>query len=217
MGNNTVQSENAAGKLITITLLFSLIYAVVRYHVFGGVEWKDFPFYILNKALALSGFILVAYNFSFAPLKNLGVKIPESWLNARNILAMTGFLLILIHALMSFLLFKPEVYPQFFESDGTLTLIAGISMLGGILGFVVLWMMNITFQSYMREDKSFVTFITSRAFLLWALMLGGIHLFFMGYEGWLNPSGWHAGIPPVSLIAMLFFVIGYGANLLGRK
>ena len=217
MTNKSSTEANAASMLIFTTLLFSLLYVVIRYHIFGGVEWKDFPFFILNKAFAFSGFILITYNFSFGPLKNLGAKIPNSWLNARTTLAMTGFLLILIHALMSFLLFKVEMYGKFFEVDGTLTLPAGISMLGGILGFVLLWMMNITFQSYMREDKTFVTFITSRKFLLWALTFGGIHLFFMGYEGWLNPAGWHAGIPPVSLVAILFFIIGYGANILGRK
>lgn len=217
MKNDPLHSQNAAGKFITITLVFSLIYVVLRYHIFGEAPWKDFPFLILNKALSLTGFILLTYNFSFGPLKNIGVKIPESWLNARNALAMTGFLLIFIHALMSFLLFKPEIYGKFFESDGTLTLMAGISMMSGILGFVALWMMNLTFKTYMRDDKSFVTFITSRTFLLWALVLGGVHLFFMGYEGWLNPSGWYAGIPPVSLVAMFFFVIGYTANLIGRK
>jgi len=214
---NEKEQQVSTQKIIGATVLFALLYVILRYHIFGGVGWKDFPFFILNKAFAFAGFILITYNFSFGPLKNLGVNIPASWLNARTVLAMSGFLLILIHSLMSFLLFKPEMYGKFFESDGTLTLTAGISMLGGVLGFVLLWMMNITFQSYMREDKSFVTFITSRTFLLWALILGGVHLFFMGYEGWLNPAGWHAGIPPVSLVAMLLFVIGYGANILGRK
>ena len=214
---NSIKSENSAGKIIAITMLFSLAYVVTRYHIFGGVPWKDFPFYILNKALALGGFILITYNFSFGPLKNFGIKVPDSWLNARNILSMTGFLLVLIHALMSFILFRPEIYGKFFEKDGTLTLMAGISILGGILSFVILWMMNLTFQSYMREDKAFVDFITSRTFLLWAFTLGGVHLFFMGYSGWLHPSLWHAGIPPVSLVAMLFFIVGYTVNILGRK
>ena len=39
----------------------------------------------------------------------------------------------------------------------------------------------------------------------------------MGYEGWLAPSTWHGGIPPVSLAAFAFFAVGYLANLLGRE
>jgi DMSO/TMAO reductase YedYZ heme-binding membrane subunit len=71
------------------------------------VPWKDFPFFILNKGISLSAFILLTFNFSPGPLKNLGVNVD--WLNARRALGMTGFLLVLIHALMSFMLFKPSI------------------------------------------------------------------------------------------------------------
>jgi Na+/proline symporter len=69
----------------------------------------------------------------------------------------------------------------------------------------------------LREDKTFIQFITSRKFLLWAMVLGAVHLVFMGYQGWMTPSGWHGGIPPISMVAIAFFVVGYAANLLGRK
>jgi hypothetical protein len=69
----------------------------------------------------------------------------------------------------------------------------------------------------MREDKAFIAFITSRKFMLIALLLGALHVFFMGYEGWLNPAGWNGGLPPISLVAFNFFLVGYVINLLGRK
>ena len=214
---NDNAKPSSAGAIILITLIFGLAYAVVRYHIAGPVPWKDFPFFILNKGLSLSAFLMLTCNFSFGPLRSLGVKVPEGWLNARKALGMTGFLLVLIHALMSFMLFSPDVYGKFFEPDGTLTLLAGLSMLGGVLAFVVLWAYNLSFQTHLREDKAFIGFITSRRFMLWALILGGVHLVFMGYEGWLNPAGWHSGIPPVSLVAFAFFVIGYVVNLIGRE
>ena len=214
--NNDVK-KNSAGRIITIVLLFSIGYAILRYHIVGPVLWKDFPFFILNKGISLAAFILLTCNFGFGPLNNLGVKVPEGWLNARKALGMTGFLLVLVHALMSFMLFSPTVYAKFFETDGTLTLLAGLSMLGGVLAFVFLWGYNLSFQTHLREDKAFIQFITSRTFLLWALLLGGVHLVFMGYQGWLNPSSWHGGIPPVSLVAIVIGVVGYIANLLGRK
>ena len=217
MNEQVSDTKNSAGSIIAVVILFSIGYAIVRYHIVGPVAWKDFPFFILNKGISLAAFILLSCNFGFGPLNNLGVKVPEGWLNARKALGMTGFLLVLIHALMSFLLFTPDVYGKFFEADGTLTLLAGLSMLGGVLGFVVLWGYNLSFQTHLREDKAFIKFITSRTFLIWALLLGGLHLVFMGFEGWMNPSGWHGGIPPVSLVAIAFFLVGYTANLLGRK
>ena len=208
---------NSAGPIISLVLIFGLAYAVLRYHIAGPVPWKDFPFFILNKGISLSAFILLTCNFGFGPLSNLGVKVPESWLNARKAMGMTGFLLVLIHALMSFLLFTPAVYAKFFEPDGTLTLLAGLSMLGGVLAFVVLWGYNLSFQTFLREDRAYIRFITSRKFMLLALLLGAAHLFFMGYSGWLKPAGWHGGLPPISLVAFVFFAVGYVVNLLGRE
>ena len=90
-------------------------------------------------------------------------------------------------------------------------------MLGGVLAVVVLWGYNLSFQTHLREDKAFIQFITSRRFLLVAMLLGAAHLVFMGYEGWMNPSGWHGGLPPISMVAIAVFLAGYIINLLGRK
>ncbi len=217
MSDQTGSPRNSAGLIIALTVILSLAYAILRYHIVGPVAWKDFPFFILNKGISLSAFILLTFNFGLGPLRNLGVKVPEGWLNARKALGMTGFLLVLIHALMSFMLFKPAVYGKYFQDDGTLTLTAGLSMLGGVLAFVVLWGYNLSFQTHLREDKAFIQFITSRRFLLVAMLLGAAHLVFMGYEGWMNPSGWHGGLPPISMVAIAVFVAGYIINLLGRK
>jgi len=217
VSEQTNSDKNSAGRIIALALVFSIGYAVVRYHIVGTVPWKDFPFFILNKGISLAAFILITCNFGFGPLNNLGVKVPAGWLNARKALGMTGFLLVLIHALMSFMLFTPAVYSKFFEADGTLTLLAGLSMLGGVLAFVVLWAYNLSFQTHLREDRSFIQFITSRKFLLWAMVLGAVHLIFMGYQGWMTPSGWQGGLPPISMVAIAFFAVGYAVNILGRK
>jgi len=211
------KNKNAAASLITGVLILSISYAVLRYHLAGAVPWKDFPFFILNKGLSLAAFVLIACNFGFGPLRNVGVPVPDSWLAARKAVGMTGFLLVLIHALMSFLLFKPAVYANFFAADGTLTLLAGLSMLVGVLAFVVLWAYNLSFQTFLREDKAFISFITSRRFLLVAFILGGAHLLFMGYEGWMKPGRWHGGLPPISLVAFAVFAMAYIVNLFGRE
>jgi hypothetical protein len=217
VSNQSEVRKNSAGLIIAITLTLSIGYAILRYQIFGPIPWKDFPFYILNKGVSLSAFILLTFNFSFGPLNNIGVNVPDSWLNARKSLGMSGFLLVLIHALISIMLLNPTVYGKFFEENGTLTLLAGLSMLGGILAFVVLWGYNLSFQTHLREDKVFIQFITSRKLLLIAMTLGAVHLFFMGYKDWLNPSSWHGTLPPISLVAFVFFVSGYTVNFLGRK
>lgn len=211
------QPKNAAKGIIFGTLVISIGYAILRYHIMGPVPWKDFPFFIINKGFSLAAFILISINFSLGPLNNITKNVRRSWLDARKAVGMTGFLLVLIHALMSFMLFKKEVYGQFFQENGTLTMIAGLSMLAGVLGFVVLWAYNLSFQTHLKEDKVFIGFLTSRTFLIWALTLGLVHLFFMGYQGWMNPSGWHGGLPPISLLGFSFGIICYIINFIGRK
>ena len=213
----TKNSNYAAGQLLLATVLFSFAYAILRYHILGPVPWKDFPFFIVNKGIALTGFILLVLNFTLGPLKSIGGPVPATYLKARKTLGMTGFLLVLIHVLMSFILFKPTIYGQFFLSDGTLTFNGGLSMLGGVLAFVTLWAYNLSFQTFLREDTKFIQFITSRRFMLGAMLLTLVHLFFMGYKGWMNPSSWHGGLPPISLISFVLFFTGYIINLLGRK
>jgi hypothetical protein len=211
------ENRNIAGKVICVTMFVSIFYAVLRYHIAGDVPWKDFSLYVLNKGLSLGGFILLTFNFALGPAKNIGFPISPAWLNARQAFGMSGFLFILMHVLIAFLLFSPAIFANFFAADKTLTAVAGISMLAGILGFVFLWAYNLSFQTHLREDKPFIEVITSRRVLILALSLGGLHLLFMGYSGWLSPKNWPAGLPPVSLVAFVFFTCGYVLNLSGRE
>ena len=210
------KEKNYVSRIIVVTSLLSLIYVVVRYHIVGDVPWKDFPFFILNKAISLSAFILLVINFTVSPLSNLGIKVSKGWINSTATLGFISFILVFVHAFISVMIFKPQYYSKFFEADGTLTLYSGLSMLAGVLALLIIWMYNFSFKTNLRDDKGFMEIITARNFLLFVLLFGGIHLFFMGFKGWLNPGGWN-GIPPVSLVAFTFFVVGYLINLFGRK
>ena len=174
MNEQTIDNKTTARTVIMVTLLVAIGYAVLRYHIVGPVPWKDFPMFILNKGLCLAGFILLTFNFSLGPLNSLGVPVSKGWLNARKAMGMTGFLLVLIHVLMSFLLFSPAIYGKFFAQDGSLTQLAGLAMLFGVLAFVFLWAYNLSFQTFLREETAFIRFITSRKVLLFALVLGGL-------------------------------------------
>jgi hypothetical protein len=127
------EAKSSAPSLIFWVMAFGLGYAILRYHIAGPVSWKDLPFFILNKGLSLSAFILLTMNFAFGPARNLGMKVPEGWLNARMAIGITGFLLVLIHVLMSLMLFSPAVYGKFFDANATLTLNAGLSMFAGVV------------------------------------------------------------------------------------
>jgi len=209
-------SKSISGKAIAVVLIFSLVYSIGRYHLAGGVPWKEFPFFIMNKAISLNGLIMLIITFSISPLKNMGIRVSDNWMRSRKVFGISGFISIFIHVIMSLMLFSSAYYGKFFDDAGRMTLNAQISMLFGVLAFVVLWFYNMSFYKQ-GKDTQINKFIKSRNFLLSVMPFAALHLFFMGYKGWLNPAGWHAGIPPISLVAFTAFVIGYVINIVGRK
>ena len=114
-------------------------------------------------------------------------------------------------------LFTPSQFPRLFVSDGTLTLLAGLSMLCGVLALVMLSAYNLSFQTFLREDRRFDRFITSRKSMYFALLLGAAHFLFLGYKDWLEPGGWQGGLPPAGLVAFMIFILGSSLSLLGRE
>ena len=181
------------------------------------MPWNEFSLHNLNKGISLSAFILITFGFSFRPLINLSIGLPEEWFTARKALGMSGFLMVLIHTLISFLLITPTTYPGFYAQSGALALVAGLGMVCGILSLVLLSAHNLSFHTFLREDRRFDRFITSQKFLQFALLLGAAHVLILDYGDWLSPGGWPGGWPPTSLLAFLIFILGSLFNLLGRE
>jgi len=167
--------------------------------------------------LSLTGFILLGINYSIGPLGNIGAGIDKQWLSIRPALGVSSFLLIFTHLFLSLILLNPANYQKFFMENGSFTINAGLSMLAGVIAFIILWIYTISFQTFLREDKGFIKFITSRKVILMAMAFTAAHIFFMGYQGWMTPQNWPGGLPPITLIAFVIFIITYIVNLLGRK
>ena len=212
----TIKKNNASSIIIVITFV-SISYAIIRYNIIGDVAWKDLPFFVLNKGIALSSLVLLTINFSLGPLQHMGIKIPDNWLQSRRSMGIAGFLFALIHVFMSLSILTPKYYSVFFVEEGTLSLRGGLSLLGGILSFIFLWIYNISFKPVLKQDEKIIKIITSRKYLVYGMLLTGIHLFFMGYTGWTTVDKWQGGLPPISLISFVTFFVGFIINLLGRK
>jgi len=91
----------------------------------------------------------------------MGVKVSDRWIKSRKALGMAGFISIFIHMIMSLMLFTPAYYGKFFDVSGRMTLNAGLSMLTGVLAFVVLWFYNICF--YKPEKNKEINRVMNRA------------------------------------------------------
>ena len=212
-----IKIGNLSLFFILAVSIISIAYTILRYHIVGNTSWNQFPVYILNKGLSLSGFILLAINFSLGPLNNIGTGISDRWLNIRSGLGVSSFLLIFTHLFLSLILLNPANYQKFFLENGSLTTNGGISMLAGVIAFIMLWLYTISFQTFLKEDKAFIKFITSRKVILMSMVFTAAHFFFMGYQGWLTPQNWPGGLPPITLVSFVIFTIVFIINLIGRK
>lgn len=211
------KKKNLAWPIIYWTFGFSMGYAILRYHIAGTTPWKDLPFFIFNKAISMSSLILLTINFLLGPLKNIGANLSNDLMRSRRLVGIVAFLQVFVHVIMSFMVFNPRVFARFFEEDGTINLITGISMVTGVFAFVLLWMYNVSFNSNFRKDKDLLRWINSRNVIITGMVLAGAHLVFMGYKGWMTPGKWYWGLPPISLVSFAVFAVGFIINLFGRK
>ncbi len=170
---------------ILLIFVFTTIYTVVRYHVFGGVPIQDFLFYTFNKIAIFSAILLLLL---------YRLKAQKT---APSLYIQTAFALVTLHILLSILLLQPEYYKDFFLPSGKYSLLGSLSLLGGSMTTVL----------FLFKDK----FSLSRKWrtLLFNLFIS-IHLLAMGLKGWLHPESWHGYMLPITLLAFVLLWFGLG-------
>jgi hypothetical protein len=207
-----------AVKIVILVLLFSLVYSVVRYHIFEAIPSKDFALYVMNKCLGLSAFILLTLTFALGPARALGLNVPDPWLATRKEIGIVSFAMVLAHVLCSMLIFgSGAYYAKFFAAGGGMSVIGSWSMLLGVLSFVWLWLYNISFKTSQEGDANFLKLITSKGSLIAAGLLSAGHVTVMGFTGWTQPGNWAGGMPPITLVAFAVFLVGFTINLAARR
>ena len=192
-----------------LLLGIALTYAVIRYHIFAGVDWAQLPLFILNKALALAAVFFISMSYLVGKWIKTYSNDPPKQLTLIKFFGLMGFSLAAIHALMALLLFSPEYYPKFFEISGRLNVTGELSMLFGILSLWCLSVTAITSLPFMIEAVGVDRWKRGQRLGYISLLISGGHAFVMGLTGWLNPAYWHGYLPPVSLVAFstVLFVI----------
>ena len=79
-----------------VTIIISLLYAVIRYNIAGDVPWNQFPIFIVNKATASSGIIL------------LGLAGINNSVENRHRLGLFASACLSLHCLLSLMLLSPS-------------------------------------------------------------------------------------------------------------
>ncbi len=194
-----------------------LLYAIVRYNVFKGVEWIHLPLYIVNKSFAFGGLSFIAASY----LSGKWIKVYAGDEKRRRSLAkflgLSGLYFIGMHVFASLAMLSPIYYEKFFLETGKLNLIGELTVLFGIVGVGFLMFPAVTTLPLMYEALGGVRWQRAQRMGYWTLLIAAGHTLVMGYGGWFDTSTWPGGLPPITLLGFLVAASALTAKLLSRR
>jgi len=176
--NNCMLKANIKIGLI---ILVAGLYAIVRYHVFGPVLWRDLPVFTFNKILIFS--VLILWSLKGHQFFKLVEK--PLVLNLIKIF-------VALHILLSQIVLKPYYLKSFFADD-SLSLSGNLSVWAGAMAAAVF------FGGKLIQLSQALRFLLLTGFI-------ALHLIFMGGASWLQPQTWYGGMPPITLISFVLVV-----------
>ena len=181
----------------------SIVYAILRYHIAGDVAWGHFPLFIFNKATSLAAVLFVACSYLVGKIIRWHDADKALRLVVIKFCGLMGFFLAGIHAFLSVSLLTPAYFAKYFDADGRLNLQGELAVTAGVLGLFFLMSPAITTLPMMPKALGGRRWKRTQRLGYMALLLVVAHLVVLGLEGWLAPSAWNGGLPPISLVAVL--------------
>jgi len=185
-------------KLLASVFAASMAYSVTRYHLFKGVSWDHLPLYVANKALSLSGLLL------------LGVSRIQVDKQSRKHLGVAGAVMIGLHVLISFQILNRAYFPKAYLANGKMTLAGEASMLAGTVALLLTYCLcTASSRKKLSEQQDATSLIPGLGRMV--LLLTALHVGFWGYSGWWDVYAWPGQLPPITLIsglaACLFLIL----------
>jgi hypothetical protein len=190
-------------RWLLLLLGLPLTYAIIRYHLFAGVEWAHFPLYITNKALSLAAVLFIAMSYLIGKTLQVYDADPAKRLILIKLCGLMGFSLAAIHAMLTLALLSPAYYPAFFDATGKMNLTGELSIIFGVVSMWCLSITALTSLPFMFEAIGAERWQRGQWMGYFSLALAAGHVFVMGLPGWLAPAGWHGSLPPISLVAFI--------------
>ena len=199
--------QPTTAKWFAVVFGASLVYAIIRYHLAGDVAWRHFPLFILNKSTSLAAIVFVACSYLIGKIIRWHDDDKALRLVVIKFCGLTGFFLAAIHACFSVSLLTPAYYGKYFDAGGRLNLQGELALSVGVIALFFLMSPAITTLPMMPKAIGGQRWKRSQRAGYVALALVVVHLVVLGLKGWLAPSGWHGGLPPISLVAVLVALV----------
>ena len=182
---------------------FCLVYSVVRYHFASGVEWSHFPLFVLNKVTSLASVLFVASSYLIGRVIKWHNHEPRIKLVVIKFCGLMGFSMAFMHAFFSVCLLNPSYFGKFFSDDGRLNWMGEWGLLAGVVGLWALAIPAITTLPMMPKALGGIRWKRTQRMGYFCLIMVVVHMVVFGHRGWMAPSEWPWGIPPISLLAVI--------------
>ncbi len=173
-------------RVLVVALAATLLYVTLRYPVFKGVPWTDYPAYVVNKALAWTAvWLFLAAALAGRRGRAHPGPSPATYLHQ-------AFGLVVAHVILSLALMGETYYASMF-AGAKLTLTASFSVLAGSLATV----------AAVRVVQGGAEGRRAHGLLVLLCALTTAHLGAKGGAKWFDVAGWPGGLPPVTLLSSL--------------
>jgi len=199
--------QPTTAKWFAVVFGVSLAYAIVRYHFAGDVAWRHFPLFILNKATSLAAVIFVACSYLIGKIIHWHDDDRALRLVVIKFCGLMGFFLAAVHAFFSLALLSPAYYAKYFDDGGRFNLQGELALAVGVIALFFLLSPAVTTLPMMPKALGGWRWKRSQRAGYVALVLVVVHLVVFGWKGWLAPQGWHGGLPPISLVAVVVALV----------
>ncbi len=193
-------------------LILSVVYALLRYVVFGNTSGQHVGVFVLNKAVSMSALVLLAASLVTGPILRRWGASPQHTLHPRR-LGLAALALVVLHLVLSGLILNPAYFEEFFLEDGRMRGRVEWSMLAGGLALLLLiaqWRATDALAGPANGGQPHMSLLRWAGLLV--VTLGAVHVVLMGFPNWRTPGDWYGGLPPITLVSF----VAAAAGLVGR-
>lgn len=132
----------------------------------------------------------------------------KKFLELRKHLGLVSLWFLMVHILMSMILFSPAYYGKFYlDKTAVATKLNSIgenSLLFGVLGTSLYALMGVCSLPSVGSQMNRVQWELVYGPVAWiALMFGTVHVMIMGVKGWTKTETWPGGMPPITMTSVL--------------
>lgn len=166
----------------------------------------DYSFLIANKAVALTAVTLIGVTFLIGPLAKFWSKKWVPRLRLRKQMGLTGFMLVVLHAIFSLIMLSSAYYPKMFTEAGRLTPESEASLVLGTMALLIFSVAAITSFNPFKQSMKYHQWKRLQRTGYIAFVMVFFHIFLIKWQGWIDPSNWLNGLPPASLVGASFIV-----------